>query len=463
VGSDRARFALLTLVVACAGDATRETGPGAPSPTPAPTNAAAGTASPTALDAGTPTAATGLAGPPCAPPLDDQDPAVSDALTLTPVQFSDLPGWADDHLSEAIPSFLASCAELANLPDSAPIGVDGYSGTARDWRPACAAAGRVAGKDDAAARAFFEREMTPYQAAGKKGPDGKMTSYDVQALRGSITRHGPYQVPIYKRPPDLVSVDLSAFIRDGKGRHLWGRIDAHGDLAPYATRAEIRKGALAGKNLELLWVDDPVDALFAQIEGSGKVTLDDGKVVWIEFDGKNGRAYRGVGKVLRDTGELKPGEATMQGIRGWFASHPAKRDDVIDQDASFVFFKLSQKPGAVGTQHVILTPQRSAAVDHAFVAFSTPIWIDTRAPIAGATGTAPWRHLGPVRVDLYWGDDEKAADVSGRMGGPGREWFLLPRRLTLPAKVLAQSTATQPASSRSSSSPSTDSKSTGSP
>jgi membrane-bound lytic murein transglycosylase A len=107
---------------------------------------------------------------------------------------------------------------------------------------------------------------------------------------------------------------------------------------------------------------------------------------------------------------------------------------------------------------VLLTPQRSAAVDHAFVAFSTPIWVDTRVPIAGATGTAPWRHLviaqdtgggilGPVRVDLYWGDDAKAADVSGRMGGPGREWFLLPRRLALPAKVLAQSTSAVPSAS----------------
>src|SRR5206468_11451430 len=125
-----------------------------------------------------------------------------------------------------------------------------------------------------------------------------------------------------------------------------------------ATRAEIRTGALDGKHLELLWVDDPVDVLFAQIEGSAKVTFEDGSTQWLEFDGKNGRAYRGVGKVLRDSGELKPGQGTMQGIRAWFAAHPARRDEIIDQDASYVFFKNSPSNGSVGSQHVILTPQR---------------------------------------------------------------------------------------------------------
>jgi len=455
VGSDRARLALLVLVAGCssrgtgAGPSASSSGPGRDAAALTPSAGGPIDASGTTALAGSGSAGT----PPCATPADDQDPTVSDSLSLTPVAFTDLPGWADDHLAEALPSFLASCEELAKLADDAPIGVDGYSGKARAWRHACNAAARVRKGDDDAARTFFEHEFTPYQAAGKQGPVGKMTSYDVQALRGSKTQRGPYQTPIYKRPRDLVSVDLSSFVRDGKGRHLWGRVDANGDLVAYATRSEIRQGALAGKDLELLWVDDPVDALFAQIEGSGKVTLDDGSVIWIEFDGKNGRAYRGVGKVLRDSGELKPGEATMQGIRGWLAAHPGRRDEIIDQDASYVFFKLSKKPGAVGSQHVILTALRSAAVDRAFVAHSTPIWIDTRAPLVGATGTAPWRHLvvaqdtgggilGAVRADLYWGDDDKAADVSGRMGGPGREWFLLPRDLSLPAKVLATPTPT---------------------
>lgn len=456
----RVAFVLVVVLASCGGsrDAGSHAepspagpGPATPSATPPSDAGAASASAANPNDAGVP--ATALPCTPAASP--DTDPTVSDALTLTPVAFTELPAWADDHLSEALPAFLASCAELGRLADDALVGVDGYSGRARSWRHACAAAARVPPGDDAAARAFFEHEFVPYQAAGKHGPDGKMTSYDVQSLRGSKTRHGPYQFPLYKRPPDLVSVDLSTFVRDGKGRHIWGHIDASGELRPYLTRTEIRTGALDGKHLELLWVDDPVDVLFAQIEGSGKVVLDDGSEQWIEYDGKNGRAYRGVGTVLRESGALAPGHGTMQDIRAWFAAHPDQRDAVIDQDASYVFFKLSGKPGAVGTEHTSLFAQRSAAIDQAFVAFGTPIWVDTRAPIAGAAGTAPWRHLviahdtgggilGPVRADLYWGDTPTAADVSGRMGGPGREWFLLPRGLSLPAKVLGQ-TANAPA------------------
>jgi membrane-bound lytic murein transglycosylase A len=449
VGFGRACTALLLLSCdACSS--------GAPASGGAPSSASSTT--PRLTDAGPPpaggtdasvalAAAADGGAPPCPAAANDPDPTVSDALTLVPATFADLPGWADDHLADALPPLIASCDQLAQLSDDTLIGVDGYSGKARAWRHACAAASHVPSADEAAARAFFEREFIPYQASGTKGPVGKMTSYDVQSLRASRTRHDQYQFPIYRRPPDLVSVDLSSFVRDGKGRHLWGLINGRGELAPYATRAEIRKGALDGKHLELLWVDDDVDVLFAQIEGSGKVTLDDGHEIWIEYDGKNGRAYRGVGQVLRDSGELKGGQGTMQGIRAWFAAHPDRRDEIIDQDASYVFFKLSPHAGAVGSQHVILTAQRSAAVDLAFVAHSTPIWVDTRAPIRGGTGTAPWQHLviaqdtgggilGPVRADLYWGDDEAAADVSGRMGGSGREWFLLPRTLVLPAKVL---------------------------
>jgi membrane-bound lytic murein transglycosylase A len=224
---------------------------------------------------------------------------------------------------------------------------------------------------------------------------------------------------------------------------VWGRRDDDGELVPYFTRAEIRKGALDGRGLELLWLDDPIDALFMNIEGSGKVTLDDGAIQWVEFAGKNGRGYKGVGKLLRESGELKKGEGTMQGIRAWFEAHPDRTDEIIDQNSSMVFFALSEKPGAVGSQGVILTPRRSMAIDRSFVAHATPIWVDTRAPVPGEAHEQPWRHLmiaqdtgggilGPVRGDLYMGDDEAAAEISGRMGGAGRYWLLLPRALAVP-------------------------------
>ena len=436
----RGHLLLLAAITACGGKERSGEGADA-SAAPPPTPPADAAVAPAEAGAPAPTASA----VPCyeideRPPVDD--PAAVDHLTLKPVAFTALPGWADDRHAEAVPAFLASCGRLADLADDDRIGVDGRSGRARDWRAACTAAARLKPGDHAAARAFFESEFRAYAASGRSGPDGKMTGYNVQALRGSRTRKGRYQTPIYGRPPYLVSVDLSKFIPDARARKIWGQVDAEGTLQPMPTRAEIRAGALAGKGLELVWVDDPIDALFANIEGSGVVHMDDGSSIRIEFAGKNGRAYRGVAAVLRSLGPdvLPKGSGTMQGIRAWFQANPGRIHEVLDQIPSMVFFKLSDLPGAHGSQGVVLIGGRSIAVDRNFVAHSTPVWIDTRAPVPGKQGNAPWRQLtiaqdtgggikGAVRADIYWGDDADAADRGGRMGGRGRYWLLLPRTL----------------------------------
>jgi membrane-bound lytic murein transglycosylase A len=441
-------FLAATIAIGCRG-AEAPTGP-LPGAGAGPTSGAA--TSPPPPDAGPiappdagPTAATSATGLAAfAPCTTDAPNAVEgagthrDALRLTKVGFAQLPGWADDHLAEAVPPFLRSCEKLHALGDDAPVGADGHGGKARNWRKACASAAKVSPGDDAGARAMFEAEFVPYLAAGAAGPTGKLTGYYVAELHASKTRHGKFQTAVLGRPDDLVMVDLSGFIKDAHGRRVWGRMD-HGELVPYYTRAEIRKGALGKRGLELMYVDDPVDLLFAQIEGSAKATLDDGTSVWLEFAGKNGRAYRGVGGVLRGGGFLAPGEGTMQGIRTWFHDHPTRFHEIVDQDASYVFFMASQRPGAVGSQKTILTARRSMAVDRAFVALSTPIWVEANAPVPGKKGvTAVWHHLliaqdtgggivGAVRGDIYWGDDAEAAELGGRMGGPGRYWLLLPR------------------------------------
>jgi membrane-bound lytic murein transglycosylase A len=364
--------------------------------------------------------------------------APRDALTLTPVGFADLPGWADDNLAEAVPPFRASCDKLRGLADEAPVGADGHGGKARNWRKACAAAAKLLPGNNAAARAMFEAEFVPYIAQGMAGATGKLTGFYVAEIHASRTRHGVFQTPVLGRPDDLVMVDLSAYLKDAHGRRIWGRMD-HGELVPYYTREEIRKGALARRGLELMYADDPVDLLFAQIEGSAKAILDDGTSVWLEFAGKNGRAYKGVGGVLRGGGYLKPGEGTMQGIRTWFHDHPDRFDAIADQDASYVFFIASRTPGAVGSQKTTLTARRSIAVDRAFISLSTPIWVEASVPVPGKKAvTEVWHHLliaqdtgagivGAVRGDIYWGDDAEAAELGGRMGGPGKYWLLLPR------------------------------------
>jgi membrane-bound lytic murein transglycosylase A len=377
-----------------------------------------------------------LAADPCseeAPP-----PPAHDELALARVKFTELPGWSGDQAAQAVPAFLASCAKLADLKDDDPVGVDGHGGVARQWRHACAAAAKLRTGDDKAARELFETEFVPYAASGRKGAVGKLTGYYVQEIHASRKRQGKFTVPVLARPANLVMVDLGQFVHDGHGRHVWGRLDS-GALVPFPTRAEIRGGVLAKDKLELMYADDPVDVLFAQIEGSAKAKLDDGNEVWLEFDGKNGRAYKGVGGVLKDKGESGPTGFTMQGIRKWFGDHPTRFDEIADNDASYVFFKESKQAGAIGTQKTVLTARRSLAVDHAFIAMSTPIFVDTNAPVVGKPGTvAPWRHLviaqdtgagiqGAVRGDIYWGDDRDAEELGGRMGGTGRYWIMLPK------------------------------------
>jgi len=426
---------LLVLIAACGNSAA------GPRDTPVPRDAGVATATP-AGDAG-PAAGSAadstLGIEPCSSDEPDVAPPAHDTLKLTKTTFKDLPGWADDKHAEAVPSFLRSCEKLAALGDSEPVGHDGHGGIARQWRKACAAAAKLPAGDDAAARTMFETEFEPHVAAGKAGTGGKLTGYYVQEMRGSRKQGGKFQTPVYARPKDLVMVDLSQHIKDAHGRRIWGRLDGKGALVPSHTRAEIRKGALAGQGLELVYIDDPIDLLFAQIEGSAKVKLEDGTSLWLEFAGKNGRAYKGVGGVLKGLGALAaPGSGTMQGIRKWFEDHRGRWNEVTDQVASYVFFHESKLAGAVGSQMVILTSRRSMAVDRAFIAASTPIWVDTRAPVVGTKTTAPWHQLliaqdtgagiqGAVRGDIYWGDDAAAAELGGRMGGPGRYWLLLPR------------------------------------
>ncbi len=384
------------------------------------------------------TAALPMEPPPC-PRVVPRPPPPIDRGSFAKAKWTDLVGWNEDQLSEAVPAFLRSCQKIDAMADDAWVGLDRRFGKAKQWRVACAAASVVPAGDDVAARRFFESEMAPWQVKGKTGPVGKMTAYFVQPLRASRTRHDQYQYPIYRRPPEVVMIDMAACSPTGRGRKLWGKIDpATGKLVPMPTRGEVRKGAYAGRDLELLWADDPIDTLFLDIEGSGRATLDDGSEVWVEYDGKNGQMYAGPARLLRARGLLPPGKGTMQGIRDEFRAHMDQFDEITDGNESMVFFKLGTEPGAVGSQGVMLTPRRSAAVDRNFIAASTPLWIDTHAPRTTGRGTEPWRHLviaqdtggnikGAVRADLYWGPDASDGEIAGHLGGKGQYWALLPK------------------------------------
>ena len=364
-----------------------------------------------------------------------------DHLVLAPAGFSDLPGWREDKIARSLPALLRSCSRITALPVEAPLGGDGFAGTAGAWKPACAAAARVPAGDDAAARTFFEANFRPYSAAAGGERSGLFTGYYEALLQGSRKRSSRFHVPLYGRPPEVVMVDLGAFREDLRGKRLAGRVE-NGALVPLPDRTAIEKGALAGRGLEIVWVDSPVDAFFLQIQGSGRVRLAEGGEVRVGYAADNGHKYTAIGRELIRRGVYQPAEVSMQSIRRWLEKNPAEAPALMDTNASYVFFQEIAGEGPLGAEGVPLTPGRSLAVDRQHWPLGVPLWLDATAPapqenqpdrplrrllIAQDTGGAI---RGPIRGDVFWGAGPEPESIAGRMKNPGRLWVLLPPSLT---------------------------------
>lgn len=367
----------------------------------------------------------------CAPPAPPEP-----KLVLEPVRFEDLDGWNADGQTGALQAFLKSCpatietgVETRNAPEGAGFG------TAADWRAVCAEAAKVTPGDDAAAREFFERRFTPYAASDNGEPEGLFTGYYVPELRGSRTPDDRYRVPLHRVPDDLITADLGLFSDELEGRRIVGRVEKN-RFVPYAARAEIAAGALEGRDLEIVYVDDPVDAFFLHIQGSGRVVLDDGGAVNVGYAGVNGRPYVAIGRELIARGAMEKDDVTMQSIRSWLAAHPGEAEEIMAANPSYVFFRVIDGPFPLGGQGVALTPGRSLAVDRRFVAYGVPVWLETE-PAGDGAGRALARLMiaqdtggairGPVRGDVFWGFGDAAGEIAGRMKDKGRAYLLLPK------------------------------------
>lgn len=379
----------------------------------------------------------------CAP---GPEKAETDRLALRAVSFDDLPGWeADDH-SAALGALQRSCTALDERVDDEPLDIAPLGGRVGDWRAVCTAAAGLEGADKA--REFFEAHFAPYEARNGLEAEGLFTGYFEPELRGATQAGGHYAVPLYARPDDLVTVDLGLFRSSLVGERLAGRV-AHGALEPYATRAEIDGGALAARGLELVWVDDPIDAFFLHIQGSGRIVFEDGTARRLAYAATNGHDYFAIGRRLVDLGALTREDVSMQTIRDWLAANPERASKVMHENTSYVFFRWLEEEqateGPVGTQGVALTAGRSLAVDRRFVPMTVPIWLESTAPdadparedrllrrlmVAQDTGGAI---QGPVRGDVFWGTGAEAGAVAGRMKHAGRYWLLLPRGLDVSA------------------------------
>ncbi len=410
------RCAALTALLMLA--ACETLAPGKPAaPIPPATSSAPATIAPPAAEsppAASPAPAAPASGPSPAKPAPS-------ARALRASAWNEIPGWRDDDLQLAWQAFLTSCSTLRNQPA---------------WLPVCTAAAALPPPTRATARQFLEKAFTPYSVINADGSDtGMVTGYYEPLLRGSRKRTAKYRYPVYAVPDDLLVIDLAELAPELKNMRLRGRLEGR-KVVPYYNREQIEQSTGPFAAREIVWVDDPVELFFLQIQGSGRVKLDSGEVVMVGYADQNGHPYRSIGRLLVDRGDLPLERASMQGIKEWARKNPDKLRDLLNHNASYVFFRelpgdLSGPLGALG---VPLTARRSIAVDARFVPLGAPLFVATTWP----NSTQPLNRLmvaqdtggairGAVRGDFFWGFGEDAAALAGRMRQTAKMWVLLPK------------------------------------
>ena len=366
--------------------------------------------------------------------------AISLAMTaeakpvLNPLPFAQIKGWADDDHAAALAAFQKSCAEI--LATGRGFGREvRYGGKLADWLEVCGSAAQAK-----SGRLFFEEMFTALKVADPIRPEGLFTGYYEPEAEGSRTAGNGYDVPIYRKPDDLVSFDAAT---EKRLNLKYGRLQQR-KPAGYLTRREIEEGALQGRGLEIAWLKSWVDAFFIHVQGSGRIRFEDGSTMRLAYGAKSGQPYTGIGGVLVERGVLTKDTMSMQALRAWMKNNPGEARALMWENKSFVFFREVKVDdpslGAPGAQQVSLTPLRSLAIDRSLWMFGTPIWLNAKVPSGPAGALQDFRHLmvaqdtgtaikGHVRGDVYWGWGEKAASVAGQMKSPGTMIVLLPKKL----------------------------------
>ncbi|WP_374541151.1 murein transglycosylase A [Sphingorhabdus sp.] len=316
--------------------------------------------------------------------------------------------------SLALAAFRTSCPGLLKRTDSSGL----TQGS--DWQAACDAVKTWTGD----AISFFATYMDAVQVG-----EGKafVTGYFEPEIAGSRTRQPGYEVAIYKRPADLIDVDLGQFSDDLKGKSIRGKVQGT-KFIPYDERAAIVDGSLAGRGLEIAWAADPVEFFFLQIQGSGRLRLPDGGVMRIGYESQNGRGYTGIGKLMKDRGLITDG--SMQGIVKYLRENPEEGKKIMNENKSFVFFRELTGAGPLGAMGYPVVGEASVAVDPKYVPLGAPVWLslDRAEPngvwVAQDTGGAI---RGANRFDSFWGAGDRARAIAGGMSARGSALLFLPK------------------------------------
>ena len=279
-----------------------------------------------------------------------------------------------------------------------------------------------------------------YRAMGQGG-DGRVlfTGYYEPVFEGRLTPDETFRYPLYRPPPDLIRVDLSLFSEKFKGEAIVARVNDR-KIVPYYSRYQIEtERVLEGKGLEIAWLRDPLDVVFLHLQGSGRLRLPDGEELPVHFQTSNGRPYRSIGRYMIEKGFLTREEMSMQAIRRYLTENPEVREDVLNHNPSYVFFRQVEK-GPLGSLGVLLTPGRSVALDPTIFPKGALGFISCRKPIVSDTGDiVGWTEFsrfvlnqdsggaikGPGRADIFWGSGPYAELAAGHLQHDGALYILI--------------------------------------
>ena len=309
------------------------------------------------------------------------------------------------------------------------------------WKKVCDLADDIKEPSDENIKNYFKKYFNLYSATNMDGSDtGTITGYYQPILKGSKVKTSHYKVPLYTTPKDLITVDLSDVYPELKSKRLRGKL-AGNKLIPYLSRAEIdgQGSPLAGN--EIVWVEDPVEAFFLEIQGSGIIQFDNGEAMQIGYADQNGYPFKAIGSTLVQKKEITMAEASMEGIKNWARKNITKLREFLNMNASYIFFRKlpNDLPGPIGALGVSIEAERSVAIDPKFIPLGAPVFLSTTQPntseplerlmVAQDTGGAI---RGGVRADFYWGSGDEAGRKAGSMKQQGKIWTLLPRDYAFP-------------------------------
>ena len=365
--------------------------------------------------------------PTCPAPTPTPPPPVVDYRgKLVTAAWADLPHWAREAVKPSLVAFARGCTVLEKQDA---------------WKPACAGAQTLQGATEREVASFFEMNFDPWQVVNADdSTTGMITGYYEPLLHGSLVKSRRYRYPLYAVPDDLLVIDLTDLYPEFKHKRLRGKLVGN-RVVPYYSRGEIEKDASPIQGKELVWVDDPVDAFFLHIQGSGQVQLENGERMRVGYADQNGHPFRSLGRLLIDRGEITLERASMQGIKDWARRNPAKVERFLNANPSYVFFRELPRdlPGPIGALGVPLTPERSIAIDPRVIPLGAPVYLATTWPntsepltrlmLAQDTGGAI---AGGVRADFFWGFGDEAGALAGRMRQAGRMWVLMPKGVVPP-------------------------------